>query len=70
MHEHVLRSTAKTITYRILGSGVTFMISYMYTGHVVISASISATEFLLKPMLYWLHERVWNRVRWGRHDTT
>lgn len=69
MHEHVLRSTAKTITYRLLGSSVTFIISYMYTGHVVISASISATEFLLKPMLYWLHERVWNRVRWGRHDT-
>ena len=66
MLESALRSTVKTVSYRVLGSSVTFLLAYIYTGHVAISASISATEFLLKPMMYWLHERGWNRIRWGR----
>ena len=66
MSESVLRSTAKTLSYRLLGSGVTFVISYVFTGEIIVSASISATEFVLKPIMYWVHERGWNRVRWGR----
>lgn len=66
MTETVVRSTAKTLSYRLLGSSVTFVISYVFTGEIIISASISATEFVLKPMMYWLHERVWNKVKWGR----
>lgn len=66
MVETVARSTVKTITYRILGSMVTFVLSYIFTGHVIISASISATEFLVKPLMYWIHERVWNKIKWGK----
>lgn len=66
MTETVVRSAAKTLSYRLMGSGVTFVISYVFTGEIIVSASISATEFLLKPMMYWIHERGWNRVRWGR----
>lgn len=66
MSESVLRTTAKTLSYRLLGSGVTFLIAYLFTGELVISASISVTELVLKPMMYWLHERGWNRIRWGR----
>jgi uncharacterized membrane protein len=66
MSDSILRTTAKTLSYRLLGSGMTFVISYVFTGHLVISAGISVTEFVLKPMMYWLHERIWNRVHWGR----
>jgi uncharacterized membrane protein len=66
MSESILRSTVKTFSYRLLGSGVTFIISYLFTGEVIISAGISATEFVLKPMMYWFHERFWNRIQWGR----
>ena len=66
MSETIARTTAKTIAYRILGSGITFIISFIFTGEVIVSASISATEFVLKPMMYWIHERVWNRISWGK----
>jgi uncharacterized membrane protein len=66
MSETILRSAVKTISYRVLGSSVTFVISYIFTGEIIVSAGISATEFLLKPTMYWLHERGWNRIRWGR----
>lgn len=52
MLESALRSTVKTVSYRVLGSSITFLLAYIYTGHVAISASISITEFLLKPMMY------------------
>ena len=65
MNETASRSLVKTVSYRILGSSITFIISFMFTGEVIISAGISATEFLLKPTMYWLHERLWNRITWG-----
>jgi uncharacterized membrane protein len=67
MNETASRSLVKTVSYRILGSSITFIISFMFTGEVIISAGISATEFLLKPTMYWLHERVWNRISWGKN---
>jgi uncharacterized membrane protein len=60
------RSTVKTLSYRCVGSSVTFMIAFVFTGEIVIAASVSVTEFLLKPSLYWLHERVWNKITWGK----
>ena len=66
MSETLTRTTVKTIAYRLLGSGLTFIIAFIFTGEFVVSASISVTEFVLKPAMYWIHERVWNRVKWGR----
>lgn len=66
MSETLTRTTVKTIAYRLLGSGLTFIIAFIFTGEFVVSASISVTEFVLKPSMYWIHERVWNRVKWGR----
>ena len=66
MSDTLSRSTVKTISYRCVGSSVTFMIAFVFTGEIVIAASVSVTEFLLKPSLYWLHERVWNKIMWGK----
>jgi uncharacterized membrane protein len=66
MSETLTRTTVKTIAYRLLGSGLTFIIAFIFTGELVVSATISITEFILKPAMYWLHERVWNRISWGR----
>jgi uncharacterized membrane protein len=35
-------------------------------GHFIVSLSIGATEMIVKPFIYWCHERVWSRVNWGR----
>lgn len=42
------------------------MISYCITGELIISLGIGATEMIVKPFIYWLHERVWSRVKWGK----
>lgn len=61
------RSFVKAVSWRILGSLDTFVVSYFVTGHLVFAASIASVESLTKIVLFYLHERVWARVPWGRN---
>lgn len=60
-------SMTKTVTWRIVGSFDTFVISYVVTGHLGLSASIGGVEVITKSVLYYMHERVWASTRWGIH---
>lgn len=62
----VWRSVVKAYSYRICGSLTTMLISFIVTGSFIISATIGFTEMILKPFIYWSHERVWNKIKWGR----
>lgn len=56
-----LRHILKTITWRLLASIDTFIISWLYTGNIQMGLSISFFELFSKIFLYYLHERVWFR---------
>jgi uncharacterized membrane protein len=60
------RSLVKAVTWRSLGSIDTFLISYIITGRVTLAGSIAGTELFTKFVLYYLHERIWAVIRWGR----
>ncbi len=62
------RSLAKAVSWRITGSIDTFILSWIITGDHIIAGTISAVEILTKIILYYVHERIWLRVRWGRRD--
>lgn len=55
------RHLAKTISYRILGTTQTVLISYILTNNISISATFGILELTLKPILYYVHERLWYR---------
>jgi uncharacterized membrane protein len=59
MKVHVKRHLAKAVTYRIVGTLITFIISYIFTGSIVVSSAIGVVELLVKPLNYFIHERVW-----------
>ncbi|MCJ2089118.1 DUF2061 domain-containing protein [Methylobacterium sp. E-005] len=61
-----LRSIAKAVSWRVVGSLDTLMLSYLFTGNVLIAGSIASTETLTKTALYYLHERGWALVSLGR----
>lgn len=65
MSERNIRSIAKGITWRIVASGTTMLLVYIYTGDIVLTAQISAIEITLKVLFYWAHERMWGRIHWG-----
>ena len=64
------RSIAKAISYRLLGSISTALIVFVFSGNAKISAGIGALDVVTKLALYYLHERVWNFVPFGRADRT
>jgi len=61
------RSLVKTISWRITGSTATFAISYAVLGDVSVSGTIAVIQLTFNTLLYFVHERVWNRVQWGRN---
>jgi uncharacterized membrane protein len=64
-NSHV-RSLVKAVSWRVVGSADTFILSLIFTGSGKYAISIASAEALTKIALYYAHERVWRRVRWGR----
>lgn len=60
------RSVAKAISWRLLGTIATAGIVWVFTREVTLSLSIGALDFALKIGLFWVHERAWDRVHYGR----
>ncbi len=60
------RSIAKAVSWRVTGSLDTFIISFAITGHAGLAGAIAGTEVLTKIVIYYLHERLWTLVSWGR----
>lgn len=60
------RSFVKAVTWRTTGTIDTFILSYLITGKAKIALAISGMEIFTKIFLYYVHERVWNKVKWGR----
>ena len=64
--EKVKRSLAKTISWRIIGTLDTLILSWIIIGEVKTAAAIASVEFVSKMILYFFHERAWNNIKWGR----
>lgn len=67
MEDFKKRSLLKTISWRIIASLTTVGIVYVFTGKIILSFSIGVVEAFVKMLLYYLHERVWQRIAWGKH---
>ena len=61
----IIRHVLKTISYRILGTAVTFSAAYYFSSSVELSSILSVGELLIKPVLYFLHERAWYKSDFG-----
>lgn len=53
------RHFAKTVSWRIIGTLDTFLLSWFITGNMEIGMTIGAVEVVTKMVLYFFHERVW-----------
>ncbi len=66
MHEKHYRSILKAVSWRLTGTLDTIMISFLISGRIKIALSIGFVELFTKIALYYLHERAWNRIPFGR----
>lgn len=61
-----MRSIVKSISWRIVGTLDTVLISWFVTGDTKMALSIGSVELVTKMVLYFFHERAWSKIKWGR----
>ena len=66
MYEKPYRSVVKSVSWRLVGTLDTVVISYVITSSLAMAASIGSIELVTKMILYYLHERGWNHINIGR----
>jgi uncharacterized membrane protein len=62
------RSFVKALSYRIWGTFTSFVVVLVLTGSAELSGLIAFWETVLKIGVYYVHERGWNFIQWGRKD--
>ena len=60
------RSLAKTIFWRIIATTVTMLVSFIWLGEWTSAVALALTANVIKMLLYYIHERTWNRISFGR----
>lgn len=60
------RSIVKSISWRVVGTLDTIVISWLVTGTLSLAFSIGLVELVTKMVLYFFHERIWNSIKWGK----
>ena len=61
-----IRSVAKGLSWRVIATGTTMGIVYIFFGNVELAIATGLLETVAKVALYWGHEKVWQKIRWGR----
>jgi adenylylsulfate kinase len=60
------RSIVKGISWRLVATTTTVIIVYLFFGRLDLAIMAGLIETILKVALYWGHERVWHKLRWGK----
>ena len=59
MENNLARHILKTISYRLVGTITTVLVAYYVSGSFEVSSMLGLGEIVLKPIIYFLHERIW-----------
>ena len=65
MNETRKRSIIKSITWRILATLTTMILVFIFTGNLVMALGIGFFEVISKMILYYFHERIWQKISLG-----
>ncbi len=68
MQENHIRSVVKGATWRMVGTIDTIFLSFIYTGEVTKAFKIGGVELFTKIFLFYLHERIWMRLKFGTEE--
>jgi uncharacterized membrane protein len=63
--ETTKRSIFKAISWRLIGTAAVLIISLVVTGSFALAGSIAITQLVTNTILYFFHERLWNKITWG-----
>jgi len=61
-----LRSIVKGISWRFVATGTTIVIVYIFFERLDLAIAAGILESIIKIVLYWAHERIWQKLKWGK----
>jgi uncharacterized membrane protein len=66
MRDTKKRSLTKSITWRIICIIVSVITAYFLTKKLDISVAIGTVYNGITMIIYYFHERFWNKIKWGK----
>ncbi len=64
------RSIVKSLSWRIIAFITTTTIAWLVTGEMKYGLTIGLFDFVIKFGLYYMHERSWEKVKFGRNQSS
>lgn len=61
-----IRLIAKSLSWQLLGIVAMTLIGYLFTGSVAAGGGIAMVSAVTGFCVYFIHEKLWSRIRWGR----
>ncbi len=61
-----LRSVIKAVSWRVIATLTTMALVFAFTGKVELALAVGGIEMAAKLLFYYLHERSWNAIKWGK----
>lgn len=65
-YEKALRSLGKVVTWRITVTGSQLIGGYLVSGSWMVGLGVASFALVVNSILYFFHERVWNRIEAGK----
>ncbi|MBI2674191.1 MAG: DUF2061 domain-containing protein [Candidatus Yanofskybacteria bacterium] len=62
------RSVVKALTWKLIALSLTWLILYYFSGKAGESFKIAIIVAPISLVAYYFHERIWNRVHWGKES--
>jgi len=66
-HELKRRSLAKAVSWRVVATLTTMALVFIFTGEIGIMLGVGALDVISKLIFYFVHERAWDLINWGRY---
>ena len=66
MTETHARTLVRSMTYRLFAWATTILITWLHTGDLAGATGFSTVLHLILSLDYYLHERIWLRIAWGK----
>lgn len=63
------RSMVKAISFRIIATFVTMLLIYVITGSLSFAGIIGVLDVVTKLLIYYYHERIWEKLKWGKQSS-
>jgi hypothetical protein len=67
--ENAMRSLGKVVTWRILVTITNFVGGWIASGSWQVGLGVVSFALVVNSILYFFHERIWNRIMWGKEHS-